>query len=154
MKLAEALIVRADAKKRLYQLRERINRSAQVQEGDTTPEDPNALLAEAEQVANEFADLIKRINKTNAQTPFDKARTLSDALADRDILMEKRATLSGAITAATQEKRGYNINIATMRIVRVVDVAVRQQQIDRLARDHRELDARIQQLNWTTELLD
>ena len=42
MKLAEALILRADMQKRIQQLRERLNRSARVQEGDTTPEnDPS-----------------------------------------------------------------------------------------------------------------
>ena len=44
MKLAEALILRADAKKRLLQLQERLKRSARVQEGDTVPESPTELL--------------------------------------------------------------------------------------------------------------
>ena len=46
MKLAEALIWRADAKKRLEQLKTRLVRVAKVQEGDAPAEDPKALLAE------------------------------------------------------------------------------------------------------------
>ena len=45
MKLAEALIQRADHRKRLDQLRERLVRVARVQEGDAPAEDPAALLA-------------------------------------------------------------------------------------------------------------
>ncbi len=50
MKLAEALILRADAQKRIQQLRERLNRSAKTQEGELPPEDPQELLAELERV--------------------------------------------------------------------------------------------------------
>jgi hypothetical protein len=50
MKLAEALNARADAQKRLQQIRQRIQSSARHQEGETPPEDPNDLLAEADRM--------------------------------------------------------------------------------------------------------
>ena len=43
MKLAEALVLRSDTKKRLEQLRARFNSSALVQEGEAPPEDPQQL---------------------------------------------------------------------------------------------------------------
>ena len=45
MKLAEALILRADSQKRFEQLKQRVVRSAKVQEGDEPPENPRDLLA-------------------------------------------------------------------------------------------------------------
>ena len=46
MKLAEALVLRADVQKRIRQMQSRLNQSALVQEGEQPPEDPQALLAE------------------------------------------------------------------------------------------------------------
>ena len=45
MKLAEALVLRADVQKRIEQLRNRLRQSALVQEGETPPENPQELLA-------------------------------------------------------------------------------------------------------------
>ena len=46
MKVAEALQLRADLNRRIAQLGERLNANALVQEGESTPEDPKALLRE------------------------------------------------------------------------------------------------------------
>jgi len=46
MKLAEALILRADCQKRLAQLQQRLARSAVIQEGEAPPENPQVLIAE------------------------------------------------------------------------------------------------------------
>ena len=75
MKLAEALILRADAQKRIQQLRERLSRSARIQEGDTVPEKPDELVEEATRVIADLQVLVKQINRTNAQTQFDETRT-------------------------------------------------------------------------------
>jgi hypothetical protein len=45
MKLAEALILRADSQKRVEQLRQRLTRAARVQEGENPPENPQELMA-------------------------------------------------------------------------------------------------------------
>ena len=68
MKLAEALIQRAYFQKRIQQLRERLTRSTQVQEGVAPPEDPQALIAELDATVNELVELIEKINKTNSRT--------------------------------------------------------------------------------------
>ena len=58
MKLAEALILRADHQKRLEQLKQRLLRNAKVQEGDRPAEEPGELLAELERVAADLEGLI------------------------------------------------------------------------------------------------
>ena len=40
-----------------------------------------------------------------------------------------------------------------IRLIGTVDVPGYQKQVDRLSREHRELDTIIQGLNWTTELV-
>lgn len=46
MRLAEALLIRADQKKKILSLRERIAQNALAQEGDTPREDVAKLIAE------------------------------------------------------------------------------------------------------------
>lgn len=43
MKLAKALVLRAEARKRIEQMKTRLLRNAKVQEGEQTAEDPNTL---------------------------------------------------------------------------------------------------------------
>lgn len=150
MKLAEALILRADCKKRFEQLQQRIIRSAKVQEGDEPPENPRELLAELERLAVELADLIKRINQTNAATPYQAGQTLADALAERDVLLLRRAVYSGLAQAASVTQDRYSKS--EVKFKSTVHVPEIQRQVDALARAYRETDARIQELNWQTEL--
>lgn len=150
MKLAEALIVRADCQKRVEQLKARIVRSALVQEGDAPPENPLELLAEAERVSNELSDLIKRINKTNSVTLFENDRTLSDALAERDVLGMKRGVYHELANAASVMQSRYTRS--EVKFKSTVEVPEVQKRVDELAKAYRELDARIQELNWQTEL--
>jgi hypothetical protein len=91
MKLAEALILRADCQKRIAQLKSRLLTNAKVQEGDKPAETPQELIVELGRVSNELLDLIKRINRTNSATAFAGRGTISDALAERDVLALQRA---------------------------------------------------------------
>src|SRR5436189_5902089 len=91
MKLAEALILRADCQKRIAQLKSRLLTNAKVQEGDKPAEAPQELLTELARASAELLDLIKRINKTNSATVFAGRGTISDALAERDVLALPRA---------------------------------------------------------------
>jgi len=152
MKLAQALVLRADAQKRLEQLRSRIADNARYQEGDDPSEDPRELLEEAERVVVEIEDLIKHVNRTNASTPFDDSRTLTDALAARESLMKRRNLYADAARAATGRQDRFLRS--EIRMVAALEVRELQRRVDELSRDYRELDTRIQELNWTTEVTD
>ena len=71
MKVAEALQLRADLNRRIAQLGERLNANALVQEGESTPEDPKALLRELEESVRTLEELMYRINLSNAETDLD-----------------------------------------------------------------------------------
>lgn len=151
MKLAEALILRADCQKRVAQLQQRLARSARVQEGELPPEAPQELLAELETTTAELTRLIQCINQTNSATQFDGS-PLSDALAERDVLRLKRIAYDSLINAAAMRQERYMRS--ELRLVSIVDVAEMQRQVDRLSRDYRELDAQIQAVNWATDLIE
>ena len=86
MKLAEALILRADLQKRLEQLKARLRNNVLVQEGDDPSEDPDFLLKELSTMENDLADIIVKINRTNSSTDFSDRMTLAEALVRRDAL--------------------------------------------------------------------
>lgn len=150
MKLAEALILRADAQKRIEQLKSRLARSARVQEDEKPPEDPAELLQELERTFQQLAGLIKQINKTNAAAVFSDGRTLADLLADRDMLILQRTALVGLNEAATAKIDRFTRS--EVKYYSTIDVRALQRQIDDLAKQHRELDTQIQEANWRIEL--
>jgi len=151
MKLAEALILRADCQKRFEQLKARIVRNVKVQEGDAAAENPHDLIAESERVAYELADLVSRINRTNSTTAYRDGKTISDALAERDVLALRRGLYSDlALAASVTQDRFTRTEV---KYVSIINVSEAQKQADALAKVYREMDARIQELNWQTELV-
>jgi hypothetical protein len=150
MKLAEALILRADTKKRFEQMRQRLINNAKVQEGDKPSEKPEDLIKEIEATANEYEKLIKQINETNSETEFTKGKTLTDALAERDVLILRRTVYAGLVGAATVSQQLYSRS--EIKFVSTVDVGKTQKLVDKISKQYRELDAKIQEFNWKTDL--
>jgi hypothetical protein len=150
MKLAEALILRADMQKRLAQLKQRILDNAKVQQGDQPAEAPEHLLGEFEAICAKLQTLIQQINRNNAAATLADGQTLADALAQRDILQLRHAMYRElGNTAVVKQNRFSRSEVKFVSTVKVGDI---QAQADELARAHRELDAAIQAVNWQTEL--
>lgn len=152
MKLAEALVLRADLQTRLAQMRTRLTQSALVQEGEQPPENPTELLAELAQMLAQLQDLVARINKTNLQARLPDGTTLTDALASRDILSQHHSIISELANTASDRIERYGRS--EIRKLATVDVATLRRQLDELARQRRELDTTIQATNWTIDLLE
>ena len=152
MKLAEALVLRADSQKRLEQLKFRLIRSAKVQEGDEPAENPQRLLAELEEVAQQLADLIRRINRTNSDSKLPDGATVSDALATRDVLLKRRSVYAELANAAAIGQERYSRS--EVKFKSTVNVSEIQGDVDKLSREYRELDSRLQEANWVIELVE
>lgn len=150
MKLAEALNRRADLQKKIAQLKSRISNNVKVQEGDEPAEAPADLFAELEMALQELEALIVRINKTNLQTLSD-GESLTELIARKDILSMHYAAIREAVDNANVRSDRYSRN--EIKFLRTVDVNALQTQADKLAKQIREMDTRLQQANWTNELL-
>ena len=150
MKLAEALIKRAEYQTRLAQLKKRIVDNAKVQEGDKPAEDPLELLKEVEEIAENLVALIQKINKTNINTSFDKGSSITDAIAVRDVLKTRYGIYKDLAQNAIITQSRYTKS--EVKFLSTVNVAEIQKKADDLAKEYRELDAQIQGLNWQTEL--
>ncbi|MEU5685739.1 DIP1984 family protein [Streptomyces venezuelae] len=156
MKLAEALAERAEATRRVEQLRSRVVSSARYQEGETPPEDAAQLLADAGETLDSLESLIRRINRTNAAADLGEYGTLTDALARRDVLRLRHSVVTAAADAAAGSgERGYGRQLRSeLVMLSALPVAELRGQADALARDIREIDVRIQRANWEVDLLD
>ena len=151
MKLAEALILRADLQKRIDQLRVRLNNNAKVQENDEPSEKPEELLNELDNNINQLKVLIKQINKTNCVT-ISNGQTLADLIAERDTLTLKSNILRGFLNIAGQKVNLYSTT--EIKIMSTVDVPALQKELDLLSKKIRETDTELQQANWLTELIE
>ena len=104
MKLAEALSIRKDLQKRIQQLGQRIQNNVKVQEGDEPSEQPKELMKELDECLKKLESLIWRINATNMQTTDEEGKTLTQLMAEKDILTMRIGTLRNISTRHHQDK--------------------------------------------------
>ena len=150
MKLATALSERADIQRRLTQLQTRLNNNAKVQEGEEPAEDPNALLKELDALLVRLEWLMARINLTNSVTRVGE-ESLTELLARRDCLKLRLQLMRSFLNSASAKVDRYART--EIKIHSTVQVAQLQKDVDKLSKELRELDERIQELNWTTDLI-
>ena len=151
MKLAEALSIRADLQKKVVQLKERIKDSAKVQEGDEPCDNVEELYKELDEALVQLEDMIYRINITNVQTLHDGV-SVTRLIAKRDVLAMRVKALQDVVRHVSANDTRFGRN--ELKYVRTVDVNTLRKEADTYAKQYRELDLKIQSLNWTVDLVD
>ncbi len=151
MKLAQALILRADTQKRLEQLKGRLLDNAKMQENERPSEDPKLLLKELDRLSDELFRLVLAINLTNSSVKFEGA-SLTEMIAKKDTLSQKASVLRDFAKSASQKVDLYSNS--EIKILSSVDVATLQKQIDELSKEIRELDMKLQEANWQVDLVE
>ena len=150
MKLATALAERSDIQNRINTISVRLDNNAKVQEGDVPAEDPKALMEELDRLIVRLEDLVARINLTNSGTVYE-GKTITELLAHRDWLKKKVRVLRDFLNTASD--RVTRMTRTEIKIVSTVPVSEIQKTVDGLAKELRTVDEKIQELNWTTELV-
>jgi hypothetical protein len=150
MKLAEALMLRAQLKSDIEELRKKAVAAAKIQEGESPIYDVEELIREALTLNGKLAELVTRINGANRDTAMDDGVSLADALVSRDALLKERHILRSVVDNASEKSIRYGR--AEIKDVVVVDVPSLEKRMNTVSADYRRLDARIQAMNWTTEL--
>jgi len=151
MKVAEALSIRKDLQKRIQQLGQRIQNNVKVQEGDEPSEQPKELMKELDECLEKLEGLIWRINATNMQTTDEEGKTLTQLMAEKDILTMRIGTLRNIFDTASSGQDRYSRS--EIKMVTVVDVKQLSKQIDTYSAQLRQLDIKIQSLNFQTDLI-
>ena len=148
MKLAEGLLLRADLMKKIEHLQNRIRPVLIVSDDKQPQEDPEKLLAQLRKAIQDLETIVVRINKTNNETIVEGEGSLMEALAKRDslkMLAEKLRT----IRYAAQINNSGDANLKT-----TISIKDLQIEMDQAGRSFREIDTKIQEINWLTELKD
>jgi len=151
MKIAEALILRADIQKRIAQLKTRLNNNAKVQENEEPAENPELLLTELENLISQLNDLIVKINRTNTLSKIDGI-SLVELIAKKDTLSQKAGILREFIEIASQKVDLYSTT--EIKVFSTVNVSEQQKKLDKLSKEIRETDTKLQQANWTIDLVE
>lgn len=150
MKLAEALQERADLNRKIEQIKSRLVNNAIVQEGEEPAENPQELLDELNTCIDRLQNLIAAINLTNCKTMVDEC-SLTELIAKKDCLSTKLCAYRELVSEASHiAHRAIRTEIKIISTVNVKDI---QKSVDDLAKELRLLDNKIQQSNWTTELI-
>jgi ribosome-binding ATPase YchF (GTP1/OBG family) len=152
MKLAEGLSQRKDLQARISQLKDRLINNVKVQEGNEPAEDPEELKQELDCCLERLEKYIFRINKTNMQTITASGKTLTQMMAERDVLAKRLSVLREVYQFASQTYDRYSRN--EIRTVTTIDVKPLHKEIDHYSQQYRELDMEIQALNFTVDLLE
>ena len=151
MKLAEALLLRVDLQKKLRQVEARLVKNAKTQGDEPPSEHPDDLLNEFDECNKQWENLIIRINKTNSFTNTDYGISIADLITQRDAIKQKLNALYKLSEGATVEFNRYSRSEIVQRSS--VSVPEIQKNIDKLSKDYREIDTKLQALNWNTDLL-
>ena len=151
MKLAETLSIRADLQRRISQLKSRLKDSSKIQEGDTPAEDVNDLYKELGDCLTQLEELTYRINHTNMQTVHE-GETLTRMIARKDILtLRISVSVMRDVLSHVIENDRYGRN--EIKYIRTIDVPAFRKEMDAYAKRLRELDLKLQSLNWTVDLI-
>ena len=150
MKIAEALILRADIQKKIAQLKVRLNNNAKVQENEEPAEDPEFLLTELTALISQLTELVIKINRTNTLSKIDGI-SLVELIAKKDMLSQKAGILREFIEIASQKVNLYSAT--EIKIFSTVNIPEQQKNLDKLSKEIRETDTKLQQANWTIDLI-
>ena len=108
MKLAEALSIRKDLQKRVQQLGQRIQNNVKVQEGDEPSELPEELMKELDSCLKQLEELVWRINTTNMKTKNAEGKTVTQLMAQKEVLTLRINTLRNIFNQASCGQDRYS----------------------------------------------
>ena len=107
-------------------------------------------MTELDSVLQQLEELMARINLTNSATKTGGV-TVTELLARRDCAKKRVQTLRSFLDTASSRVDRYSKT--EIRVFSTVDVSALQKKLDDESKRLRETEERLQELNWTTELL-
>lgn len=151
MKLAEALVLRADLQKKLENLKKRLANSVLKLDDIQVIEDPAILKLEADETIAILYSLIDRIYRTNQSVILPSGQSMVTVLAKRDELVERRKLLDYIINKSLPDSGLYFNERGKWQPA--IDISAYQKQMNDIAMQIRRLNLGIQQTNWQVDLV-
>lgn len=150
MKLAEALQIKKNLDIKIANIKQRLENNARVQDGLEPAENPTDLFRELEEAINSLEEYTSRINLTNSITKVD-GKTLTELLSRREALKVKVSVYERFIISGSALTDRYsNTEILVRPTLPINEIQKRR---DLIAKELREIDYKIQETNFTTDLV-
>lgn len=151
MKLAEALIERKAIKTKLEELKKRLYQNAKLQEGSQPIEKPEDIIKELEVEVKKYEELIVRINNTNITAKLSNGMSIMEAIVKKDMLNYMHMIHTNLADKATPTNERYSQR--EIRDIPNIEIPHIRKKADDIAKEYRLLDMKIQEGNWTIELI-
>lgn len=152
MKLANALSERATLQEKITDLRNRIEINSVAQDGETAGEDPWELLDALDDTLSKYEKILTAINMTNSKTMTSDGSYITELLSRREALEKRIDALNRMAQSATQSVHRYGRN--EIKWYPTVSIAKMRKVKDEAEKQLRILNDRLQEINWTTELIE
>lgn len=155
MKIAQALMRRADLKTRMQQVNARMVANATHQEDQKPAESASSLFVELLDVIKQYHNLVAAINTANANTTVEikdvGQMTLNEALCGRASL-KTRAVYINALVEATLRATQRHYDRDDIKTVSVLDIQKLRKEADVTNAQFRAFNEAIEARNWEVEI--
>lgn len=150
MKLAEALQIKKNLDIKIANIRQRLENNARVQDGLEPAENPADLFKELEETINSLENYTSRINLTNSIIKVN-GKTLTELLSRREALKVKVSVYDRFIVSGSELTDRYsNTEILVRPTLPINEIQKRR---DLIAKELRQIDYKIQETNFTHDLV-
>jgi len=110
-------------------------------------------MRELDECLNQLEHCIYSINVTNMRTTDENGKTMTKLLAERDILKKRIGVLNNTFREVTSiETTRYSRT--EIKTIVTIDQKNLRSQINRLSQQYRQLDTKIQAMNFTCDLAE
>lgn len=158
MRLAEALMLRAELKNEADELFKRIEENAFYKQDETPMEDAKELFRKMEDVLLEIKVLEEKIWRTNMNTLCQGKKTIYDLLRERDYLIKivYRKNRVIAMHKSDYQNKMYYLKDESSVIKKVFafDIKTLIKERDEAAKKCKEINLMIQRKNWEVDLME
>ena len=142
MKLAEGLSLRKDLQTRVAQLKERLMKNVKVYDGDEPMENPEEPMKEFDRCLNHLEKHIFRISKTIMQAVEPNGKSLTQMMAERNVLKIQIGILRDVFNYASSKVECYSrteikhvsviVKLCSVLLFCLVSLPVNSQQVRRM----------------------
>jgi ferritin-like metal-binding protein YciE len=150
MKIAEALINRADLQKKISQIKIRLSNNSKIQEGEKPTEEPKTLIQELDICLVQLEELIVSINKANINNIVEDKKSIMDLIAAKEVLKLNISIKREFFNSASQLVQNYSKT--EIKVYSTIDVVKVQKELDSLSQQLRKLEIKIQESNWKFDI--
>lgn len=147
MRLAEAMMQRADLDKKVSILGARLNDIALINKSYALEDEPKHLFEELNKSMKALSEVVYRIHVTNMET-VDNGTTITAMLTKKEILKIRIQMLQ-----RIKEEARIDSCFDRTKYTILINKAELQKELDECKNQLEKLDMKLQQLNWQTELI-